>query len=166
MTLRSTTEVCVMISVNSIEVRAHARATEVLTRVESAVMAVYPRELHEKVRIVHVMAEGICQTPMVIVTAILQGADACLTTLRSIFAGLSQRDRQELMDTLDSRVDESCKLYLRLDKQAAYLGRLEMGRGPDLMSMQVHIKMYPRCNLANIRRLLEEMIATLESESK
>ncbi len=149
--------------IDRIEVRAYSRATEVLTRVESAVMAVYPREVYDQVRLDRVMAEGLSQNPIVVITGILQGNTACQTALESILARLSREDRQEILDTLANRLDESCKLYLRLDKQAAYLGRLEMARGPDLMSVQIQIRVYPRCSLDVVRRALEEIITTLES---
>lgn len=48
-----------------------------------------------------------------------------------------------LADEVDARVDEEGILHLRLDKQAAYDGRLSLLRGADVIDVQVKLKAYP-----------------------
>jgi RNA binding exosome subunit len=59
------------IFVGKVEARAFSRATEIVERVESAVLNIFPNELLDRVKITRTMTEGHLQVPVVIITATL-----------------------------------------------------------------------------------------------
>ncbi|HUR64683.1 MAG TPA: RNA-binding domain-containing protein [Candidatus Thermoplasmatota archaeon] len=66
--------------------------------------------------------------------------------------------RERLRATLDARTDEDGLLYVRLDKQAAAQGRLELTQGEDCVQLRLKVEAYPAgraAALAMLARLLE-----------
>jgi RNA binding exosome subunit len=49
-----------------------------------------------------------------------------------------------LMSELDSRIDGECVLHVRLDKQKAYQGKMQMVKHEDVISVSSKIESYPR----------------------
>ena len=57
---------------------------------------------------------------------ILEGHIKDKKAVKAFFKRMSKEDIQVLLDTLENRVDEECFIFLRLDKQKAYLQELAM----------------------------------------
>lgn len=53
-----------------------------------------------------------------------------------------------LQETLEARTDEDGVLYLRLDKQAAYLGELRLTDGEDAIQLRLKLETYPATRAA------------------
>jgi len=60
-----------------------------------------------------------------ILRAELRGSKA-RRVLRHVVQSLGEEDFRKLLSEVSSRVDESGNLYVRLDKQEAYLGRVRL----------------------------------------
>lgn len=56
-----------------------------------------------------------------------------------LLPGDLSRLRSELVD----RVDDRCVLHIRFDKQEAFMGRLTLAKGQDVISARLKIKAYP-----------------------
>ena len=56
-----------------------------------------------------------------------------------LLPGDLSRLRSELVD----RVDDECMLHIRFDKQEAFMGRLALAKGQDVISARLKIKAYP-----------------------
>jgi hypothetical protein len=65
--------------------------------------------------------------------------EAMLDVLRR----MSEGDLREALDTLEARVDDSCNLFLRFDKQRAFAGELVMGRGEDVVAVRIKVRAFP-----------------------
>ncbi|HUR61555.1 MAG TPA: RNA-binding domain-containing protein [Candidatus Thermoplasmatota archaeon] len=66
--------------------------------------------------------------------------------------------RARLLATLEARTDDDGVLYVRLDKQAAYQGRLELTQGEDCVQLRLKVEAYPsgrEAALATLGRMLE-----------
>ncbi len=59
---------------------------------------------------------------------------------------------------LEARVDEDGVLHFRLDKQAAYLGRLELAKDSDPIDVRLKLIAYP-AKPAEARRVAHSMLA-------
>jgi RNA binding exosome subunit len=66
--------------------------------------------------------------------------------------------RERLRATLEARTDEDGLFFVRLDKQAAAQGRLELTQGEDCVQLRLKVEAYPagrEAALALLGRLLE-----------
>lgn len=129
-----------------VEARAYSRATEIVERVTAAVLNVFPEELRRRAVMSTVKTEGYNQIPIVVIAATLADKPSCEAAADHILKALSANERETLFKTLEQRLDDRCVLFIRVDKQAAYLGRLQLAADPDVISIQVHVRQYPRCN--------------------
>jgi RNA binding exosome subunit len=131
--------------VSRVEARAYSRATEVLDRVKGAVLNLYPPSTRESVKIETNSTTSHHQSTIVIVNAVLEKKKLCGQVLEYLLDSLSESDKRTLKKTLRKRLDEKCSLFLRLDKQAAFLGKIQLADSPDLINIRVQLIQYPRC---------------------
>ncbi len=52
--------------------------------------------------------------------------------------------RDDLLNELGSRIDGECVLHVRLDKQKAYQGKMQMVKHEDVISVSSKIESYPK----------------------
>ena len=64
--------------------------------------------------------------------------------VKAFFRSLSKEDVRDLFDTLDSRLDDDCFLFARLDKQEAYLGKLVLTKDDDAIALRSKVQSYPK----------------------
>ena len=147
-----------MSSVVKIEARAYCRATEISDRVASAIKSLYPEEFRELVEFESTKVEGHSGDKIQVLRSELRDKVRCDVTLDYIFGKLKETDRRYLRDSLLQRLDENCVLFVRIDKQAAFLNKVVLARGPDVISVQVHIRQYPRCKQDDVIAMLEDRL--------
>ncbi|MFX1368018.1 MAG: RNA-binding domain-containing protein [Promethearchaeota archaeon] len=135
-----------MVTIGRIEARAHSRATEVLERVEAAITNLFPLSVRENLKISQTKVEGHAHIQMSIVAAVLTSENACQATLDYLVDSMSPKDKKSILRTIDLRIDEDCTFFLRIDKQEAFLERIQLATGPDVISVQVHFQHRPRCS--------------------
>jgi RNA binding exosome subunit len=144
--------------VAKIEARAFSRATEVPERITEAILNLYDEEFRELVQFESTKVEGHSGDAILIVESILKDKSGCEATLDHIFGGLDERDRRRLRNSLLRRIDRNCLFFVRIDKQAAFLDNIKLARGPDVISIQVHIQQYPKCRQEDARTMLENRL--------
>ena len=144
-----------MTFVAKIEARAYSRATELPERVESAILNVFPENLRKEVAVSSSKAEGHSGYNIRIIVATLKKVQGGESTLDYIFASFDDRDQRRVKNSLLQRLDENCSFFLRIDKQAAFLGRLVLADRPDVISVKIDIKQYPKCKQEDAIEMLE-----------
>lgn len=142
--------------VAKIEARAYSRATEILDRVSEAILNLFPEEFHELVGFVSTEVEGHSGDEIVIIEAILKDKIGCQATMEYIFGKLVDRDRKRLRNTLSQRLENNCQFFVRIDKQAAFLDDIALAKGPDVISVRIHIRQYPKCRQEDALKMLED----------
>jgi RNA binding exosome subunit len=119
---------------SSLHARALCHATEVLDRVKQAVLnTVGEVELETK------RTAGYHGNEIVVVAA--HSTD--VRTMRHLFESLPRSDRELLLDTLEQRLDDSCNLFMRVDKQSAYDGKISLARSEDVIAVRMKVNAYP-----------------------
>ena len=144
--------------VAKIEARAFSRATEITDRVVEAVLNLYPENFRENVEFGVTKVEGQSGDEILIVESILDSESGCEATLDHIFEKLEIRDRRRLGNSLDRRLDQNCIFFVRIDKQAAFIDSIELAKGPDVISIQIHIRQYPKCKQNDAIAMLKERL--------
>ena len=131
--------------ISKIEARAYSRGTEIVERVTKAVLNLYPEELRESVEIETESTTSHKNTKIIIILASIERKLHCEQTFARIIESLSEKERNTLRRTLSQRLDDQCVFFLRIDKQASYLGEIRLASNSDVISVRVHLREYPRC---------------------
>lgn len=134
---------------HNVRFRAYSHATEDQSRVESAMRCVSGAQDVETE-----MLKGHHGNPLVKMTVFLnkrKDLEAFLGKLKS--AGILA----EILGTLDRRMDEEGSLHMRLSKQAAYKGRIEITEKDDAISLTAKVRAYPANRDVALRVLMEAL---------
>ncbi|MHA2424205.1 MAG: RNA-binding domain-containing protein [Candidatus Thorarchaeota archaeon] len=148
--------------VERLEARAYSRATELPERVSTAILNLFPENTRERVKISRSSVEGHQGIPMLIITGVLSAKKLTEQAVNFLFQSLSSGDLKSIQRTLDQRIDDDCNFFLRIDKQAAYLERVEMARNTDVISLQIGIRNWPRCSNSDANDLIQNLISIQE----
>ncbi len=137
----------------SVHVRAFCHATEDQTKVETAVRNVAgDLELSSKKTVGH---HG---NPLIVIEGEAIGSDAA----KGVLARLSDDDLMSLADTAEGRMDESCNLFFRLDKQKAFAGETALTRSEDAVAVRIKVSAFPARTegaVAVLRTHIQEALA-------
>lgn len=88
---------------------------------------------------------------------ILESAVNEMKRISEFFTKIDDHDLSVIEDTLETRVDDGCNLFLKIDKQEAFLGKVTLCHGDDAISLRIRVAAYPAtCEIAqdNIREFL------------
>lgn len=137
-----------------IRLRATCHPTEDLAKVEAAVRnAAGVPDLAVKAEPMDTHHGGTGH----LVHATLDKSRAVRDALGRILALPGARD--ELAATLEARTDDDGVFYLRLDKQEAFAGRLQLTRGEDAVQLRLKMEHYPATREAALASL-ESLLTT------
>jgi hypothetical protein len=106
------------------------------------------------------MSDGHHGNAMTILTADLKGNAEC----KELFIRLGRNVIDNILNSLEDRIDEECTLRLRLDKQAAVSEIYETADHGDVVSITCKIASHPaRKDIAetNMRTFLENVLSSL-----
>jgi RNA binding exosome subunit len=78
----------------------------------------------------------------------------------SVFQSLGHQHLLELRDTLESRLDSDSNFFFRLDKQAAYEGKVVLTVQDDVIAVKGKVKAYPN-NRENALRVMTDYLEGL-----
>jgi RNA-binding protein len=123
--------------IHHITFRAFAAATEDEERVKAALSIFVPLD---KINIS--TATGHFDNVIKILEATVRRREG-LTFFELLREQLPEEERERLRQDVPRRMDEECELHLRLDKQAAYKGRVELTDSKDAIVASAHIETYP-----------------------
>jgi len=116
-----------------LDLRAFCYATEDEKRVERALGTFLPEEFP----IDRTESEGHHGDRIVVLSARVENADGIRHVLDRV-ADLPEAER--LIDELDERINDNNAFFVRLDKQAAFNGRAELGEG---LTLRGKVEAYP-----------------------
>lgn len=140
-----------------VHARAFCHATESAERVRRAVSNVVGEaELESR------SAEGYYGNPIEIIHATATGRGRA----ESLFERMSVADLELIRSDLESRIDGSCTLFMRFEKQAAYAGELRLSHGRDVVAVRVRVLAYPARTKAAVVILSEYLDGLLAKRER
>ena len=114
--------------------RAFCHATEDLEKVKRALRNTIGDA------VIHIArTEGHHGNPITIVESSVESIEE----IARFFERLAVDDLRLIQDTLSTRMDEGCNLFLKIDKQAAYEECIRMGRNDDVISIRIKVIAFP-----------------------
>jgi len=120
------------------------------------VLNLFPESVQDSVQIGFEKTEGHRQVQIVVLSAVLEGKEACENAVSFMAKMFSEIDRTAIIKSLHLRLDDQCVLFLRIDKQASFLGKIQLTQEPDVISVRIHLKQYPRCVPSDAETFLVE----------
>jgi RNA binding exosome subunit len=121
-----------------IDIRVFAHATEDTAKVEAATKNLFPLSLSENIVFTITTLSGHHSNPIVLFTAQLTDRKLLPSALTKLGEDLSTLDKEQLNEDIKLHLDKG-NLYLRFDKQAAYLGTAKLTQN-DPIHVKIHFK--------------------------
>ena len=106
---------------------ALVHATEDESKVRKAILNLFPAQAETPV-FEATRLEGYFGEPITTLKVTVRHRRPATELFDCVVNGLSSLDLQALLDELPQRVDETKNLYIRLDKQGAFLGKVKLER--------------------------------------
>jgi len=132
----------------SLHVRAFCHATEDLAKVELSM-----RNVAGDIELTSKRTEGHHGNELIVIegdSTKSEDAEALLRRLRA-------NDLRTISESAEQRMDESCNLFMRFDKQLAYGGEAVLTRSDDAVSVRVKVSAFPARVETAIRAVREHI---------
>jgi hypothetical protein len=126
------------IPVAYVDIRTFAHATEDLDKVLSAVHNALPAELIDSITFKKTGVTGHHGNPIVLLETRVKEKSAAQAVFRKMASGLNMLDKELLGIEIQNHLEKG-NLYIRLDKQTAYLNELRLCQ-TDPIHFRVHFK--------------------------
>jgi hypothetical protein len=121
-----------------VDVRAFVHATEDVDKVEAALRNTLPTETVDTVTLERSNLTGHHGNPIVIIQAKIKEKGTVQKFFEKLASGLSVMDKESLSSEIKEHLEKG-NLYVRLDKQSAYMNELRLGQ-TDSIHLKVHFK--------------------------
>jgi len=121
-----------------IDIRVFAHATEDPAKVQIAVRNLFPTELAETLVFEKTSCTGHHGNPIILFTSKLTDKKLLPAAIEKIGVSLSTLDKEELGRNIKLHLEKS-NLYLRFDKQSAFLGSTRFTQN-DPIHLKIHFK--------------------------
>jgi RNA-binding protein len=121
-----------------VEIRVFSHATEDLTKVETAVRNTLPDALAQETTFSKSNCVGHYGNPIVLVEVKLANKALLFSALEKIGSALSSLDKEQLAEDMKLHIEKH-NMFLRLDKQSAFLGNLRL-TSDDPIHFKFHFK--------------------------
>jgi RNA binding exosome subunit len=124
--------------VGYIEIRVFSHATEDIEKVQAATRNTLPEALAADVVFEQSTVTGHFGNPISLIEAKLADRQVLSLALEKIGASISTLDKEALSAEFKARIEKK-SLFLRFDKQSAYMGSLKLGSS-DPIHFRIHFK--------------------------
>ncbi len=132
------------IRAHHVRITTFIQATEDEDKVLEAVGTFIPEEIEDEDVTLDVdETTGFFGNPIKVVNVEIKRSKAVRKFLDHFRELLSEEDRRYILENLDEKVDEEGTLYVRFNKQKAYLGEPEVDEGGDTIQVRIKVKAFP-----------------------
>jgi RNA-binding protein len=125
-------------AVGYIDIRVFAHATEDTAKVEAATKNLFPTSLAETIVFGETVLSGHHSNPIILLTAQLTDRKLLPSVLQKFGTDLPALDKEQLNQDIKLHLEKG-NLYLRFDKQAAYLCTLKFTQN-DPIHIKIHFR--------------------------
>lgn len=114
------------VKASKVEASCIVYSTEDLEKVQLAFTNIFPEPSKEKISVKKKKLNGHYGNTILILRAEINDMDLAEGVLRNLSQKLGNTDKDELSKEFGIHLDDRGNLYLRLDKQAAYMNRIRL----------------------------------------
>ncbi|WP_297091577.1 RNA-binding protein [Thermococcus sp.] len=139
-----------------VRITTFIHATEDEDKVLEAIATFIPEEIDDDDVIFDIdETTGFFGNPIKVVNVEIKRSRAVRKFIDYFKELLSEEDRGYLLENLDEKVDEEGTLYVRFNKQKAYLGEPEIDEGGDTIQVRIKVKAFPMKKEAVVKAVRE-----------
>jgi RNA binding exosome subunit len=138
------------VQVGYIDIRVFAHATEDTEKVVTAVHNTLPRESIDTATFKKANLTGHHGNPIILYEARIKEKKQVQASFEKLCSGLSILDKETLANEVKQHLDKG-NLYVRLDKQSAYLNELKLS-STDPIHLRIHFKKHSAEEVVEICR--------------
>jgi RNA binding exosome subunit len=143
-------------SIAFLEAQVLTHATENIEKVLEALAQIITPEVLNEIPPVQQRLTGHYKNPITLIKVRLENKKLIKTAVQNLLSQLSETEREVLRLDLDNRIDEDGCLYIRFNKQEAFLGKIRLDR---IDSINVKMKLaIPRKQREKILNMYRNMI--------
>lgn len=136
--------------------RTFCHATESIDRVKDAL----ERLAGEEMEIEESEAEGYYGNQIIV----LEGKISRNREMDDFFDRLPKETIEDLLVTLERRIDERCNFHFRIDKGSAYEGEFKLSRGGNVIRVRARVESYPSRRETAIEKMEEYLPKRIQEE--
>jgi RNA binding exosome subunit len=126
------------VSIAYVDVRVFVHATEDIDKVLKAVYNTLPTQLADEIAFKKTNLKGYYRNPIILLETRIKKRDTAEAVFRKLASGLSSLDKELLNNEIKQRLSKG-NLFIRLDKQSAYLNELKL-RSDDPIHFRIHFR--------------------------
>ncbi|MGC8936304.1 MAG: RNA-binding domain-containing protein [Candidatus Methanomethylicaceae archaeon] len=126
--------------ISSLSFSTIAHATEDPDRVKSAILNLIPKDIRTSITINQTSAKGHHGNPITLLTVEVNDPDFARSIFDHIKRSLSEAELSMIRDQIDLYYDGRSSIFLRFDKQSAYLGSLRTSLSDDVIKVRINLK--------------------------
>ncbi|MGQ9722011.1 MAG: RNA-binding domain-containing protein [Candidatus Jordarchaeum sp.] len=124
-----------------VDLETFAHATEDTEKVFKSLLFLLPDGLEKLVKKEKVL--GHYRNEIIILKIKITNKKNIEDFLSLLSGKMDEKDKELLFELLDKRLDDSGTLYIRFDKQKAFLGELKLSDGEDVIRIRIKFSAYP-----------------------
>jgi len=144
------------IRAHHVRITTFIHATEDEDKVLEAISTFIPEEIDEEDIIFDIdETTGFFGNPIKVVNVEIKRSRAVRKFIDYFKELLSEEDRRYIIENLDEKVDEEGTLYVRFNKQKAYLDEPEIDEGGDTIQVKIKVKAFPMRKEAVVKAVRE-----------
>ncbi|ACJ15630.1 predicted exosome subunit, DUF54 family [Thermococcus onnurineus NA1] len=144
------------IKAHHVRLTTFIHATEDEDKVLEAIGTFIPEEIDDDDVLFDIVeTRGFFGNPIKVVNVEIKRSKAVRKFIDYFKELLSDRDKTYLLDHLDEKIDEEGTLYVRFNKQRAYLGDAEVDEGEDVIQVRIKVKAFPMRKDAVVKAVKE-----------
>ncbi len=140
------------VPIDYVDLRVFAHATEDPDKVLTSVRNLIPQESVDTVAFRKASLTGHHGNPITLLETRIKEKKVAQQLMEKLSSGLSILDKESLNSEIDQHLEKG-NLYLRLDKQSAYLNELKLGM-TDPIHLRIHFKKHRQEEVMEICRKL------------
>lgn len=145
------------VAITFVEARVFSHATEDWNKVQKAMENLVTQDFLQGSDVERQDLQGYYGNPITLLKVRSHEHQQSLGVIRRIFSSLTPIDRNHLLDSFRDQMDENRSLYVRFDKQAAFLGNLRLGE-EDVIRLQIKLSL-PKKKTGEIEEAFRRIIA-------
>lgn len=135
-----------------IDIRVFVHSTENIDKVLNAVRNTLPAELFDMILFKKTNLKGHYRNPIILIESRIKEKDTVGAVFEKLASNLNDMDKELLSSEIKQHLDKG-NLYIRLDKQSAYVNELKLCSA-DPIHVRIHFKKSSSEQIVNICRKL------------